>query len=166
MFVKFDELCMILDVQKDLHKLKTAIEGNWLDEEFSVKACKCAKTMPVGAFAVQKVKENAERYKKQFELNNTHGDKYFKGYNIDLSPTKYSSKYMNSVWGMYNRYSCHNLKKVMDKPNVLYSEGQQKYVGSSFQSAAETSAADSVKGAARPVPQLPAKGLFPFLQLM
>ena len=27
-------------------------------------------------------------------------------------PTKYTSKMMNSIWGMYNKYSVHNLKAV------------------------------------------------------
>jgi len=29
-------------------------------------------------------------------------------------PMKYSSKLMNSIWGLYNRYSVHNFKKNTD----------------------------------------------------
>lgn len=38
----------------------------------------------------------------------------FSGVNSSLSPLQYNSKLMNSVWGMYNRYSVHNLKKNID----------------------------------------------------
>lgn len=42
----------------------------------------------------------------------------------DASPEKYNEKYMNSVWGMYNKYSVHNLKRNYDnKVN-----GEQKWV--------------------------------------
>lgn len=30
---------------------------------------------------------------------------------LDLTPVKYSDKLMNSIWGLYNRYSPHNFKK-------------------------------------------------------
>ncbi|XP_044253337.1 uncharacterized protein LOC123004241 [Tribolium madens] len=57
--------------------------------------------VPQGVFAARKIRQN---------------ERILKNYNHDscLTPTKYSSKYMNSVWGMYNRYSVHNLKKNMD----------------------------------------------------
>lgn len=29
-------------------------------------------------------------------------------------PLKYNSKLMNSIWGLYNRYSVHNFKKNTD----------------------------------------------------
>ncbi|KAH8316296.1 hypothetical protein KR067_004635 [Drosophila pandora] len=29
----------------------------------------------------------------------------------DYSPNKYNDKLMNSIWGLYNRYSPHNVKK-------------------------------------------------------
>lgn len=31
-----------------------------------------------------------------------------------MNPHHYNSKLMNSIWGMYNRYSVHNFKKNMD----------------------------------------------------
>lgn len=33
---------------------------------------------------------------------------------MELSPLKYNSKLMNSIWGLYNRYSPHNVKNVND----------------------------------------------------
>lgn len=32
----------------------------------------------------------------------------------ELTPLKYNSKLMNSIWGLYNRYSVHNFKKNTD----------------------------------------------------
>lgn len=29
----------------------------------------------------------------------------------EYSPNKYNDKLMNSIWGLYNRYSPHNVKK-------------------------------------------------------
>lgn len=57
--------------------------------------------VPQGVFAARKVRLNEEKLK-----NYSDGP--------SLAPTKYSSKYMNSIWGMYNRYSVHNLKKNLD----------------------------------------------------
>lgn len=33
---------------------------------------------------------------------------------LDLTPTNYNSKFMDSIWGQYNRYSVHNLKKILN----------------------------------------------------
>jgi uncharacterized phage-associated protein len=33
---------------------------------------------------------------------------------LEQPPAKYNSKLMNSIWGLYNRYSVHNLKKVTE----------------------------------------------------
>jgi hypothetical protein len=33
---------------------------------------------------------------------------------LEQPPVKYNSKLMNSIWGLYNRYSVHNLKKVTE----------------------------------------------------
>ncbi|KAJ8979209.1 hypothetical protein NQ317_011848 [Molorchus minor] len=61
--------------------------------------------VPQGAFAAKKIRKNEEKRK---EYN----------FNVELNPTNYSSKFMNSIWGQYNRYSVHNLKKIMDD-NIL-----------------------------------------------
>lgn len=68
--------------------------------------------VPHGMLAVRKVRQNEEKIKNQEQT-------LFK-----QSP-QYSSKYMNSIWGMYNRYSVHNLKKNID-PCVFTFMGQQK----------------------------------------
>jgi hypothetical protein len=41
---------------------------------------------------------------------------------LEQPPVKYNSKLMNSIWGLYNRYSVHNLKKV--------TEGEEAFSGS------------------------------------
>ena len=33
---------------------------------------------------------------------------------MELTPLQYNSKLMNSIWGLYNRYSVHNFKKIID----------------------------------------------------
>nr|CAD7445906.1 unnamed protein product [Timema bartmani] len=40
-------------------------------------------------------------------------------------PAKYNSKLMNSIWGLYNRYSVHNLKKITDGEKAVLSGAQQ-----------------------------------------
>ncbi|KAF7285927.1 hypothetical protein GWI33_008900 [Rhynchophorus ferrugineus] len=57
-------------------------------------------SVPQGAHAAFKVRKNMERTDLQ--------------YNMKQEAANYNSKYMNSIWGMYNRFSVHNLKKVMD----------------------------------------------------
>lgn len=37
----------------------------------------------------------------------------------ELTPLKYNSKLMNSIWGLYNRYSVHNFKKNNSNEGVL-----------------------------------------------
>jgi len=41
---------------------------------------------------------------------------------LEQPPVKYNGKLMNSIWGLYNRYSVHNLKKV--------TEGEEAFSGS------------------------------------
>lgn len=36
----------------------------------------------------------------------------------ELTPLKYNSKLMNSIWGLYNRYSVHNFKKNTDADDL------------------------------------------------
>lgn len=33
---------------------------------------------------------------------------------LEYTPVKYNGKMMNSIWGLYNRYSPHNIKKSCD----------------------------------------------------
>lgn len=94
-------------------------------------------SVPQGAFAARKVA--AQRHdmsiskmvipSEQFEApydNRSEWSSWFEGVagrlmcfakclaGMELSPLKYNSKLMNSIWGLYNRYSVHNFKKNTD----------------------------------------------------
>lgn len=64
--------------------------------------------MSQGAFAAKKVRKNME-------------NRYYDSRDLKQDASNYNSKYMNSIWGMYNRFSVHNLKKIMDD-NTCQSE--------------------------------------------
>uniref|UniRef100_A0A6M2DCM6 Putative product n=1 Tax=Xenopsylla cheopis TaxID=163159 RepID=A0A6M2DCM6_XENCH len=63
--------------------------------------------IPQGAFAACKIRENREC--------------------LELTPVKYNSKLMNSIWGMYNRYSPYNFKKSNDTEIAPFVAGDQKF---------------------------------------
>ncbi|CAG9773910.1 unnamed protein product [Ceutorhynchus assimilis] len=81
-----------------------AFEDNILEAIFGYYYCKdCARkimSVPQAAFAAKKVRKNLEKHDPE-----------------PKSETRYNGKYMNSIWGMYNRFSVHNLKKIMDNNN-------------------------------------------------
>lgn len=87
--------------------------------------------VPQGAFATKKVRRNEEK-RKEFHcklfstLNKISIYKYNPLGTTELNPMNYSSKYMNSIWGQYNRYSVHNLKKIMDNTVISMSAGLEK----------------------------------------
>ncbi|KAK4874612.1 hypothetical protein RN001_013972 [Aquatica leii] len=67
--------------------------------------------VPQGAFMMKKYRENQQRNsKEQIPFFND---------NMELNPLKYNSKMMNSIWGLYNRYSVHNLKNKNACADVL-----------------------------------------------
>lgn len=77
--------------------------------------------IPQGAFAACKVRRNLERNSMitPIEENEKVGKENvfserppLEGW--ELTPLKYNSKLMNSIWGLYNRYSVHNFKKNND----------------------------------------------------
>ncbi|ENN77886.1 hypothetical protein HUJ04_007879 [Dendroctonus ponderosae] len=72
---------------------------------FCKACCKNNENMSIqqGAFAAKKVRSNMEKRERQYSNDGK------------LEASHYNSKYMNSIWGMYNRFSVHNLKKVMDR---------------------------------------------------
>ncbi|KAL0109663.1 hypothetical protein PUN28_014593 [Cardiocondyla obscurior] len=84
----------------------------------------CAKmaSIPQGAFAVWKVRHNEhadsmsvmkKKEKIEDKKENTFNPRLpLQGW--ELTPLKYNSKLMNSIWGLYNRYSVHNFKKNTD----------------------------------------------------
>ncbi|XP_063984301.1 enoyl-CoA hydratase domain-containing protein 3, mitochondrial-like isoform X3 [Diachasmimorpha longicaudata] len=84
--------------------------------------CKMA-AVPQGAFAVRKVRETHQRNvlfvkmtKKEGDDRDCRGGGFKKNLTEgrELTPLKYNSKLMNSIWGLYNRYSVHNFKKNTD----------------------------------------------------
>lgn len=94
-----------------------------LTELFFENCIDCEKmaTIPQGAFAACKVRCNKQRIsipiideqegtKKKDNRSNLKPP--LEGW--ELTPLKYNSKLMNSIWGLYNRYSVHNFKKNND----------------------------------------------------
>ncbi|XP_004931766.1 uncharacterized protein LOC101735939 [Bombyx mori] len=82
------------------------------------KACELKKMscIPPSAFTAGRIRET-QRENRDLKMPNVDmgkkPDKYFSFTNVEL-PVKYNSKFMNSIWGKYNRYSPHNVKKVND----------------------------------------------------
>ncbi|XP_035743608.1 uncharacterized protein LOC118451304 isoform X1 [Vespa mandarinia] len=84
--------------------------------------CKKMAAVPQAAFAASKVRHNEkhdnsmisviEGKEKASKENTYNGRFYLEGW--ELTPLKYNSKLMNSIWGLYNRYSVHNFKKNTD----------------------------------------------------
>ncbi|XP_057327091.1 uncharacterized protein LOC130668705 [Microplitis mediator] len=89
--------------------------------------CRKMAAVPQGAFAVCKVQEMMERKMLMQKADNIEDDnENWSGFlkkNLsekrELTPLKYNSKLMNSIWGLYNRYSVHNLKKNTDPEGVI-----------------------------------------------
>lgn len=63
-------------------------------------------SLPQAAFAVCKIREQHSRPSKKSQ-DGSGGNMY---QSLDYSPVKYNEKYMNAIWGHYNRYSPHNIK--------------------------------------------------------
>jgi len=69
-------------------------------------------SIPMGAHAAFKVRDSLGRgdrnaNEKQPSMSFSNADA---GQPQMTPPVRYNSKLMNSVWGMYNRYSVHNIK--------------------------------------------------------
>uniref|UniRef100_A0A0C9QPR6 WDR6 protein n=1 Tax=Fopius arisanus TaxID=64838 RepID=A0A0C9QPR6_9HYME len=134
-------VCMILDALEELEVVTNKIHQflvKWSAEgtikkftrreiyEFVFDRCHgCGKmaAVPQGAFAVRKVRETHERNivivkmeKKEGDDRDNRGSGFKKNLTEgrELTPLKYNSKLMNSIWGLYNRYSVHNFKKNTD----------------------------------------------------
>jgi len=90
------------------------------------KSCGTSKmsSIPMGAHAAFKVRNtlnaNGDRFDKQQQPSFTNTDA---APPQPTPPARYNSKLMNSVWGMYNRYSVHNIKSHIsyDKAWILRS---------------------------------------------
>lgn len=69
-------------------------------------------SLPQGAFAVCKIREQKSKqsHRQENQKNGTFTS-FFDGFNVlDNLPGKYNEKFMNAIWGHYNRYSPHNIK--------------------------------------------------------
>lgn len=65
-------------------------------------------SLPPGAFAACKISEQMKRSNGQ---NSKLNDKpAFMPSGLEYTPHKYNGKFMNAIWGYYNRYSPHNIK--------------------------------------------------------
>ncbi|XP_023716007.1 uncharacterized protein LOC111869045 isoform X2 [Cryptotermes secundus] len=96
-------------------------------------------SIPQGAYATWKVRANEGKNqvpnvdnmlstkRREPEKNTPHQPYYphvYKKYQ-EQPPVKYNSKLMNSIWGLYNRYSVHNLKKITEGEEAL--QGVQQF---------------------------------------
>ncbi|XP_054269231.1 uncharacterized protein LOC128990722 [Macrosteles quadrilineatus] len=75
-------------------------------------------SIPQGAFASFKIRQGMDGK----GYNKLKEEKCFPPVNkklVEHSPLKYNSKMMNSIWGQYNRYSVHNMKKNTDSNEML-----------------------------------------------
>ncbi|XP_058837574.1 uncharacterized protein LOC131693628 [Topomyia yanbarensis] len=71
-------------------------------------------SLPQAAFAVHKLRKprtDQELTVARRAMDKQEMPRYFNNQTLDLTPVKYSDKFMNSIWGLYNRYSPHNFKK-------------------------------------------------------
>uniref|UniRef100_A0A1B0CV00 Uncharacterized protein n=3 Tax=Lutzomyia longipalpis TaxID=7200 RepID=A0A1B0CV00_LUTLO len=77
-------------------------------------------SLPQGAFAACKIggKTAAEKDGCVMRIPGLFGqDKQHYSNNkklMEYTPAKYNGKMMNSIWGLYNKYSPHNIKNVSD----------------------------------------------------
>ncbi|XP_045451373.1 uncharacterized protein LOC123660316 [Melitaea cinxia] len=82
------------------------------------KVCKTCQgnmaSIPPSAFSAGRIRETQHNMKVSNLKTGADPPKYFNTKLMELSPLKYNSKLMNSIWGFYNRYSPHNVKKIND----------------------------------------------------
>lgn len=64
-------------------------------------------SLPQAAFAVCKIRE---RNSKEPAADNETPPIVFNKKLSEYLPVKYNEKFMNAIWGHYNRYSPHNIK--------------------------------------------------------
>lgn len=94
----------------------SALDNNFISD-FIFEVCKdCFKmpSLPQGAFAAHKIREKHQHIAlcKAENCREENPPRYdMKKRLMQLSPTKYNEKLMNSIWGRYNRNSPHNFKK-------------------------------------------------------
>lgn len=84
-------------------------------------------SVPQGAFAACKVRERKMQIAKIQTMEQESERMFYHGKYLELSPVKYNSKLMNSIWGLYNRYSVHNFKKITDAAEGVLDAGSQQF---------------------------------------
>ncbi|XP_047031647.1 uncharacterized protein LOC124638681 [Helicoverpa zea] len=80
------------------------------------KACqiKSMASIPPSAFSASRIRDTQRDMKISNKTKGNESTKFFNTTFMEWSPLKYNSKLMNSIWGLYNRYSPHNVKKIND----------------------------------------------------
>ncbi|XP_035444203.1 uncharacterized protein LOC118272019 [Spodoptera frugiperda] len=80
------------------------------------KACqiKSMASIPPSAFSAGRIRDTQRDMKISKEFTGNQSTKFFNTTLMELTPLKYNSKLMTSIWGDYNRYSPHNVKKIND----------------------------------------------------
>ncbi|XP_063244105.1 uncharacterized protein LOC134543165 [Bacillus rossius redtenbacheri] len=77
-------------------------------------------SIPQGAYAAKKIracidnKTMSVSNMKASEKSSSHQYFAYAKKDFEYLPAKYNGKMMNSIWGLYNRYSVHNMKKITD----------------------------------------------------
>ncbi|XP_026726720.1 uncharacterized protein LOC113493096 isoform X1 [Trichoplusia ni] len=99
---------------------------------FNCKACQNRRmaSIPPSAFSAGRIRDTQRDMKVSNKTKGNESSKFFNTTFMELSPLKYNSKLMNSIWGLYNRYSPHNVKKINDA-HTSGSELQQSAANSS-----------------------------------
>ncbi|XP_075980666.1 uncharacterized protein LOC142979556 isoform X2 [Anticarsia gemmatalis] len=82
-------------------------------------------SIPPSAFSARRIRETQREMKVSKTSKTNESTKFFTNTFMELSPLKYNSKLMNSIWGLYNRYSPHNVKNVNDAAKPHSAELQQ-----------------------------------------
>ncbi|KAJ0174614.1 hypothetical protein K1T71_009722 [Dendrolimus kikuchii] len=105
------------------------------------KLCKACQlntmaAIPPAAFIAGRIREAESNMKVSKPSKGGGFGKFFDRNLTELLPLKYNSKMMNSIWGLYNRYSPHNVKKVNDAN--LYSGDLQHLSGASLRGLQKT----------------------------
>lgn len=67
-------------------------------------------SVPQAAFAVCKIREQNSKSSKRQGGSGGCSSVFYQQKSMEYTPVKYNEKFMNAIWGHYNRYSPHNIK--------------------------------------------------------
>lgn len=86
-------------------------------------------SLPQGAFAACKIRAQMDRNETLAKMSTgekqTENRVFPERKPTDWSPLKYNSKLMNAIWGHYNRYSPHNIKRNEFHPSTEAASAKQ-----------------------------------------